>query len=43
VILDEEKIEKICEKFSYTYEYVREQLEMDELNHATTCYFLIDQ
>jgi hypothetical protein len=42
VILDEDKIDKICDLYVYQFDYVKEQLENDELNHSTTCYFLID-
>jgi len=29
--------------YGYEFDYVKDQLESDELNHATTCYFLIDE
>lgn len=42
VILDEDKMEKMVELYGYSFNYVKEQLEGDELNHATTTYFLVD-
>ena len=42
-ILDEERIEKIESLYGYPQEFMRSQLENDELNHATATYFLIDQ
>ena len=42
-MIDREKIEKIEEMFGFDQEYLISQIENDELNHATTTYFLIDQ
>ena len=41
VMVDEERIESMG-KFGYRSEYVLECLDNDELNHATTSYFLMD-
>ena len=42
VILDEDKIDDIEEKYGYPFDYVKEELLGDQLNHATTTYHLFD-
>ena len=42
VMVDEEKIEKMSEMYGYQYDFVLNHLDNDELNHATTTYFLLD-
>lgn len=42
-MIDEEKIHKMKDLYGYEPEYVYDQLENDELNHATSTYFLMNQ
>ena len=41
-MVEPERVEYMEEMFGYRYNYVIEQLENDELNHATTTYFLLE-
>ena len=43
IMIDEEKIHKMKDLYGYEPEYVYDQLENDELNHATSTYFLMNQ
>lgn len=42
ILIDEENVEKMQHRFGYDPNYVITELNNDELNHATTTYFLID-
>lgn len=42
-MVDEEKVDELVKKFGYDYNYLMQELSIDELNHATSTYFLIDQ
>jgi uncharacterized protein YlxW (UPF0749 family) len=42
VAVDEDRIEKMEQHFGYGFDYVVDQIENDQLNHASTCYFLLD-
>lgn len=42
-MIDEENVDKMQARFGYDPNYVISELNNDELNHATTTYFLIDK
>lgn len=42
VMVDEERVDKMMDRFGYSSEYIIETLENDELNHASATYFLIE-
>lgn len=41
-MVDADRVERMEEEFGFEYNYVIDQLENDQLNHATTTYFLMD-
>ena len=41
-MVNEDNVEKMENRFGYDPNYVIGELNNDELNHATTTYFLID-
>jgi hypothetical protein len=41
-MVDEERVDKMMDRFGYSSEYIIETLENDELNHASATYFLIE-
>lgn len=42
VMVDHERVDKMQELYGFPPEYVIDKLENDELNHASSCYFLLD-
>ena len=42
ILVDEERIEKMWNKFGYKQQYVIDCIENDEMNFATATYFLMD-
>jgi hypothetical protein len=41
-MVDHERVDKMQELYGFPPEYVIDKLENDELNHASSCYFLLD-
>ena len=41
-MIDSERVDKMTAEFGYEFDYVIDNLESDNLNHATTTYFLMD-
>ena len=43
IMVDEDNVDKMQQRFGYDPNYIISELNNDELNHATTTYFLIDK